>query len=376
MEKKTLIYIILAIVIVEVIIVLIIFSLKKSKLYNCINNECVPGGNMTLSECQNICGPMKLSFTPFGKTTCNKKNYFPENELNPGFYKICWFRLGASGDFRKCNRNALISAIIDNYNCIVPSMSIDIQPDGTFTDNLVDENRYYSELTNEIVDTAAKKGKLIVISPALIAGELYKYYKMYKNGLEKLYHFIIQKYNQNFIKSVVYDVEFWDDNDDKNRGTTDCDDHSRGQVHTGHQHCLYERMGSYMSEIARAWVKIRPDWEIFINDYPDSVLTENGDFIKAIKETPNLGFQVQDYWHYPNDNKTVNNYISLVGNAKKLVWGYAGYKQQNELWSKADFEKCSEQAKAKKMYGIFVFGGICFLTNNGLVDCPGFTCPN
>lgn len=378
MDKKSLLYILFAIVILEIVIVLVIFYLKKKTglFYKCINDECVLGGNMSLSECKNICGPLKLSFTPFGKTSCNKLNYFPENELNPNFYKICWFRLGASKDFLKCDRNALITAVIDNYNCIAPVISIDIQPDGNFTDNSIEENKYYSDLTNEIINTAIKRKKLMVVSPSLIAGELYKYYKMYKNGLDKLYNFIIQKYNQNYIKSIVYDAEFWDDNDDKNKGNTDCDDHGSGNVHDGHQHCLYEKMGSYMSEIAGAWIKLRPDWEIFINDYPDSALIGNTAFIKALKETSNLGFQVQDYWHYPNDNKTVNNYISLVGDAKKLVWGYAGYKHKNQLWSKDDFDKSVDQAKAKNYYGIFVFGGICFMINNGFIDCPGFNCPN
>jgi hypothetical protein len=450
MNRKTLYILIIVIVFIVVValVLLLIWALKpKKKRYACINGKCVPSakgiyidkncgghcvvtkrydcvnnvcvekidGRYTDPNCENQCIPTKLqiSFTPFGRNTCAGPNCPPDSEINPGFYKICWFRLGSKEILESCDRNKLIDTIISTYNCLSPSLDLNWDMDGRVAAKNNDvELAYFSKLCNEITSKAIERGKLVVTTPNFIGGELYKYYANAMNAsyFKDLYNIIINFFDPMYVKGIVYDAEYWDDNDDgqgvcrtstnpkhckrdsdcpnndcilpnKNISVSEakCDQHDR-LAHVNHQACTNYYMGPHLSVIAKKWAALRSDWEVHINDYPNRETVNTTSFYQAINDNPNLGFQAQDYWHCPDSNTTMQTLVNnLTSGAKKLTWGTAGYKQGDEIWSKSDIDRCISQAKSKGYYGLFIFGGICYLLNNqinglncsGISKCPG-----
>ena len=393
MNKKTL-YIILTVVIAIIVMILAVLSIwwltkgkHKKKRYACINGKCVSSetGIYLDKNCGGQCNippsELKLSFTPFGTNTCTGSKCPPDSEINPGFYKICWLRLGSLPILQTCNRTKLIDAIIDNYNCLSPSLDLDLNLEGKITvksDN--QEMIYFVDLCNEITQKAIQKGKLVVTTPSLIGGELLKYYNnaQHTTYFNDLYNILIKLFDPMFIKGIVYDTEFWDDNDDKKgSGNPNCDKHGPGD-HSNHFACVNKYMGPYFKIIAEKWAVLRPDWEVHINDYPNQETINVQSFYDSINNSPNLGFQAQDYWHCSDANNIMKILVkNLSSGAKKLTWGFAGYKQDNSNWKKSNFEQCVNEAKRAGYYGIFVFGGLCFLLNNSIILCSGISkCPH
>lgn len=325
----------------------------------------------------------KFKFEPFGKNICYGDKCPSESELNPGFYKICWFRLGTAKCLKTCSQEGLINAIIDNYNCISPSISslnFDLDGKVTVSKDFVEETDYFVELANKVVNIAASRGKLIVITPNLILGELYKYYMNAKNDkyFNDLYN-VVTRFDKTFIKGIVYDTEYWDDNNDKNGTSTDCFDHSHNS-HSGHRHCFVKYIGEYFNVIAKKWAIKEPGWEVYINDFLDSDLLEgdeNSPLVQVLKNNANLGFQNQSYTFCAGDNPSSSDekLARLLKSRKKLVWGGAGYQGSGGSFDKQEIEQCMGKAKKMGYYGFFIFGGICYLAKNKMINCsPGFNC--
>lgn len=331
----------------------------------------------------------KLVFSPFGTNTY-KGTYFSQSDVNPKLYEVCWLRIGTSKYLKQCIgdgstpnlENTLIDAILDTYNCICPSLDIDInRTTGEVNAETSDkknggENIIFSEFTKKLMNRSIQRKKLMFVYPSITNGELLPYYNNVKMGkLNQIYKYITDRFGvyeikdvsslkTSFIKGFIYDTEYWDDNDDGRKPPP--------KGHEGHMQLFYDNIGDYLTYMCQAWKDIEPTWEIYTNSYPDSQLLLNPKFISAVDNNYNLGVQIQDYWNLPSKNDTVNTYISKVKSGKgKLVWGFAGYKYAKELWSIADYNTIRDSG----FYGVFVFGGICFLINNSKYKCDTFKCP-
>ena len=313
-----------------------------------------------------------LKIVPFGKNTYTGKIPYKESDLNPTPYFTGWMRLGTGKYYKNCDENGLIDAILSTYNSIAPSFDIDIDRDtGDINAESSDsknggENMIFSDFVKKILTRAKEKNKIIWLYPNILNGELTPYYANYKKGkLSQLRDYITSRVDKTYIKGFVYDTEFWDDNDDRNNGETDCGD-SSPSAHKGHMHCFWNNAGSYFDEMAKAWAKLEPTWEIYVNCYPDRGLILNEDFIKAINDNYNLGFQPQDYFRFPDKNTAITEYISKLSSKKgKLVWGVSGLNKDNEIYKKEDVDLMKKEG----FYGIFIFGGILYMINNGLYSC-------
>lgn len=317
-----------------------------------------------------------LAFAPFGKNTCSEENCPPENELNPGFYKICWLRYGMADSLKNCDQAKLVDAIIANFNCVCPTTSaLNVDVDGIATTKMdhVAENEYFVELANKVARTAWSRRKLVVITPNLFGGRMVNYYNnlIKDSEFKKLYSFVT-KFDRKFIKGVVYDIEYWDDDADRNEDVSpDCFQHGPGS-HRAHHKCYVQYLRQYLGAIAKKWARLEPTWEIYMNTYLNADLVadgKNSGLVKVLQENYNLGFQNQSYTFCPDRIGTSDaKLVALLGSAKKLVWGGTGYKTGGGFWKKSDVEKCMESAKKKGYYGFFMYGGSCYLFLNEMLD--------
>jgi hypothetical protein len=335
---------------------------------------------------------VNFNFTPFGKNSCCGPNC-PNDQVNPGFYKICMLGNLQSPTLTQCNQEDIVNYIVDNYNCISPPITQFWSIDGSFKPEKEDpvsqrQNEYFADVTRKVIEKAASKGKLIVNMPIIYGtAAIIPLYANLSNSVnfKALHDLVTFYYDKKFIKGIVYDIETWDvglgdpakDGACPRDGTlanlaaqSKCESHV-GDVHQTHLCCLYYYLGSYLNVFAKTWKSLEPTWEVYINTYLDSQMLRDDALVSlsdALKNNDNLGIQLQDYFRVdPRKNGSIEKLRKELGGASKMVWGFGGTTMGGSVWSQNDLNQTLQICKDLNYYGLFVWSGVCFAYINNII---------